>query len=67
MLPSLHGSLYFTMGAPYVRRCRAGSVPQIHDATSAMLEAAVPNVVEKLTSLPQDVQKTLHLDVELHR
>ncbi|CAM9964281.1 unnamed protein product [Ectocarpus sp. 12 AP-2014] len=32
-----------------------------------MLEAAVPNVVEKLTSLPQDFQKTLHLDVELHR
>ncbi|CAM9632019.1 unnamed protein product [Ectocarpus sp. 8 AP-2014] len=32
-----------------------------------MLEVAVPNVVEKLTSLPQDVQKTLHLDVELHR
>ncbi|CBN78661.1 conserved unknown protein [Ectocarpus siliculosus] len=40
---------------------------QIHDATSVMLEVAVPNVVEKLTSLPQDVQKTLHLDVELHR
>ncbi|CAM9962933.1 unnamed protein product, partial [Ectocarpus fasciculatus] len=46
---------------------RAGAVPQIHDATSIMLEVAVPHVVEKLTSLSQDVQKTLHLDVELHR
>ncbi|CAN0000068.1 unnamed protein product, partial [Ectocarpus sp. 4 AP-2014] len=46
---------------------RAERNQEIHDATSVMIEVAVPNVVEKLTSFPQDVQKTLHLDVELHR
>lgn len=57
----------FNDGRSTCLRCRAGSVPQIHEATWIMIQVAVPHVVEYLTSLHQDVQKTLHLDVELHR
>ncbi|CAM9944100.1 unnamed protein product, partial [Ectocarpus fasciculatus] len=46
---------------------RSARNQEVHEATSIMIEVAVPHVVEYLTSLPQDVQKTLRLDVELHR